>query len=85
MPSPKGPLRGGKNYELRIWATDLHRLALIFLNPLLLTLPPATDLHRRNEKGKMKKEKGKGEKAAGCPPGRELKITNYELRIKSYP
>jgi len=43
----------------------------------------------RDEKGKMKttkvvacaKEKGKGEKAAGCPPGRELKITNYELQI----
>jgi hypothetical protein len=33
-----------------------------------------------NEKGKRKKEKGGG-KAAGCPPGRKLKITNYELRI----
>ena len=55
-------------------ATDPHRLALISLNPLPLTLSPATDRHRRNEKGK-------GGKAAGCPPGRELKITNYELRI----
>jgi len=30
----------------------------------------------QDEKGKMKKEKGEGEKAAGCPPGRKLKITN---------
>jgi hypothetical protein len=36
-------------------------------------------LARRDEKGKRKNEKG--EKAAGCPPGRELKIKNYELRI----
>ena len=29
----------------------------------------------------MKKEKGQGEKSAGYPLGRELKIKNYELRI----
>jgi len=34
----------GKNYELRIWATDPHRLALISLTLTPLTLPnPATE------------------------------------------
>ncbi len=66
-----------KNYELRIWATDPHRSALIFLNPLLLTLSPATDRHRRDEKGKMKKEKGEGKRppVAGWRHARE----NYEF------
>ena len=57
----------GKNYELRIWVTDLHRLALIPLplNPLLLTLLPNTPfipkgcLPLRGGTVEMKKEKGK--------------------------
>ena len=54
------PAREGiKNYELRIWATDLHRLALISLNPYTLTPFPGHRSARGNEKGKKKKERGK--------------------------